>query len=246
MSSKTKLACSVLILVLFFGLYRLFTYGDFMSLIVGLLGNLLFDLILWFFVIPIRNQELEEDSSAKMIDNLIRHICSQVPDKGFINEAFKILKVKGWLKDGSLNGKSFAWGHLENQNLFESSLVGVDFVGANLTSCNFEGSDLRNCRFGLGYTRNAGFLNCDLRGSELSGDFSGVDLRRADLTGAKISGNNLRKAYFDTETVLPDGERWSKIEDVLPFDDDWNTEEDAKYFREMEELEKWEKMKKMD
>lgn len=86
------------------------------------------------------------------------------------------------------------------------------FEGTDLQDANLERSDLRRTLFLDVNLSSANLQGADLEGAYFMHDvnLAGADLLFANLT--RLSGIN--KAYFDPNTTLPDGRKWSAIVDL--------------------------------
>ena len=94
--------------------------------------------------------------------------------------------------------KIFYRSSLEEADLSNLYLIGVDLQGRNLQKANLFGADLQNARAEGANFRGAKLELADLRGARLQGaNFTGAnlvlaDLRRAILRLANFTGANLR------------------------------------------------------
>ncbi len=109
------------------------------------------------------------------------------PDNAFATEAARVLRLKGWLKDGTLRGASLAGANLQAADLIE-----VDLCEARLWGANLQGAKL-----GRANLRGANLAAADLSGAHLGR----ADLLRAHLIGASLRatslvGANLENAYL--------------------------------------------------
>ncbi len=74
------------------------------------------------------------------------------PDNAFAVEAVRILRVRGWLTDGSLREKDFREANLQRANLEKADLQGANFSWAdmreaNLTEANLKWANLGGVKF---------------------------------------------------------------------------------------------------
>ncbi len=65
------------------------------------------------------------------------------PDRDFAIEAVRILRLKGWLEDGSLEGAILAQANLQGAKMYKADLQGADLTEANLQQVTLFGVDLR-------------------------------------------------------------------------------------------------------
>lgn len=117
------------------------------------------------------------------------------PDRGFAVEATRILRVRGWLSDGSLQK---AW--LREANLQDADLKDANLEGADLRKANLRGADLRRANLRRGQLPMADLEGADLRGADLRGTL---------LILSTLRGARLEDAQFDKTTTLPDGTNWA-------------------------------------
>lgn len=120
------------------------------------------------------------------------------PDNAFAREAVRQLRSKNCLTDGSLKGAD-----LSEADLTNAYLVKVNLIKANLSAATLRGADLR------------------------CADLSGADLLNANLSGADMSwwptltSTSLTGAYYDKETIWPEGFDPEAAEAIL-VDDEGN------------------------
>ncbi len=136
--------------------------------------------------------------------NLVLQLGS--PDHSFAIEALRMLKARGWLTDGALNGAQLNRAHLIGAQLHHVSLVGAHLAWANLRHALLTESDLSHAT---------------LQGATLEA----VCFRGANLSGANFNEANLLGAHFDEatrfdgETILPDCTYWTPGTDMRRFTD---------------------------
>ncbi|MEL6408628.1 MAG: pentapeptide repeat-containing protein, partial [Chloroflexota bacterium] len=133
-----------------------------------------------------------KQSEAERKSELIFQLGSdeRVTAKG----ALRMLRHRGWLTDGSVNGSYLRRANLAESDLSDASLAGADLWGANLNRAFLAGSNLERT---------------NLRDVDLSD----ASLWRANLTGAYISNTNL------SGVTLPDGKKWNENIDMSRFTD---------------------------
>jgi hypothetical protein len=176
-------------------------------------------------------------------DELILQMGSS--DNGLANEAVRLLRLKDWLKDGSLKGAKFRKANLHHAYLIEASLEETYFRkadlrkakigGATLTKAQLEkaklgkadlmGAKLQEIIFVKAELMEADLTGAYLRGANLWGsDLYKANLSQTDLRSANLEEANLRESYisnarFDESTVLPDGSFWTIEADTKRFTD---------------------------
>ncbi|QEI43990.1 Secreted effector protein PipB2 [Dolichospermum sp. UHCC 0315A] len=92
--------------------------------------------------------------------------------------------------------------NLENANLSRADLRGADLTEANLTEANLENANLSRADLTGANLRGSNLTRCRIRDA----NFSKVDFRNTDLsnTKTKLTGANLRGAYYNNETKFPE------------------------------------------
>lgn len=106
-------------------------------------------------------------------------------DNSFAVEAARLLRLKGWLRDGTLK-----YVRLEGANLARADLGSANLMKADLKNANLHETTLQEA---------------NLSGANLSG----ATLYHANLEGANLYEANLDKAKFNKNTILPDGSNWT-------------------------------------
>lgn len=97
------------------------------------------------------------------------------------------LRERGWLMDGSL----------ENANLFQADLTGVNLANADLCHANLQEVLLINAEL-----QNANLSETDLRGANLTG----ANLQNANLRDSNVTPEQLAQAKSTEGAVLPQKE----------------------------------------
>lgn len=93
-------------------------------------------------------------------------------------------------ENNRIHGGSFHFCDFINASLIESDFSRSSFEGTNLNNTDLEDCNLRGVDFRCAIVVNTSFRGADLRGA----DFSGAQIESADFTGA-----DLRGAIFDTD-----------------------------------------------
>lgn len=175
------------------------------------------------------------------------------PANEFAIEAARLLRVKGWLSDRSLEAVHLDYANLQNAYLrdatlagayiAEANLEGTHLTTANLSHVNFWKSNLRRAKL-IGanmewaYLRAAKLDNADLRGANLmcakldEADFQYAWLIGSVLENAKMSATDLRGAVLVNANMLDadlDGAVFSE-ETVLPDGTYWTATTDMTRF----------------
>lgn len=138
---------------------------------------------------------------------------------------------QAWQVINSAQGKGGNGGRieaLEELNMDDVSLVGVDLSSAflqgirlkkaDLNRANFDAVDARDAQLESAHLENATLRNANLRGANLQNvslqgvvlddaDLTGADLRNADLSGASLNDADLRKANLQ-------GVKWQSLQSV--------------------------------
>lgn len=177
------------------------------------------------------------------------------PDNSFAIEAVRILKHRGWLYDGSLQGVYLGNSNLQGADFFlNSNLEGANFEHVHLEGASLWEANLKGVDFGEGNLQGVNLLNSNLEcaslwyahleGAHLRGtNFEGANLEEAHLEGANLieanlQGANLKNAYFDKKTVLPDGNHEIVGENVIVYGS-WTPETDMSRYTDPNHPDFW-------
>ncbi len=162
-------------------------------------------------------------ASKERFQELIRQMRSK--DNGLASAAVEILRLKGWLTDGSLKGANLWNANLQGVNLWNANLEGADLQnanleGANLIETNLQGADLQNANLegailGAANLQGANLIKANL----LAVNLLGANLQGADLRNANLQGAHLGRAMFNEKTYLPDDIAWTPDTDLSRFTD---------------------------
>ncbi|MEL6407170.1 MAG: pentapeptide repeat-containing protein [Chloroflexota bacterium] len=110
-------------------------------------------------------------------------------------EAARMLRHKGWLEDGSLQGAGLRSANLEgaslrNANLERANLESASLEGANLESASLEGANLESANL-----ESANLESVNLEGAHLyKANLERAQLIEANLKSARLSEANLKSA----------------------------------------------------
>ena len=140
-----------------------------------------------------------------------------------IAEVIRILRVKGYFEDGSLKNSI-----LINANLSGSNLENIDLRGSNLNYTKFIDCNLYSSKISHSTLENvdltgANLVNADLSYSSFCNSklerclLDGANLTGCNLFGANIKGVRLEHAIFDSETIMPNGQKWIQGQDLTLF-----------------------------
>ena len=217
--------------------------GLFLNLGTEIMGAGLIYLVFDWFIGGRERREAAEREMEAHKKELIARMGSQVHDVAI--EAVEELRRRGWLTDGSLQGKLLISANLEGANLGYAQMEGANLLGANLERARLLGANLEravlikaNLRFAdlrlanlklalltdanlheafLHYAtlQEASLLNVDLSGAEILG----TDLKGAVLRHANLKLAVLKEVRYNSFTMLPDGTYWSEDTDMKRFSD---------------------------
>jgi hypothetical protein len=139
---------------------------------------------------------------------LIRQLGSRVNEEAV--RAAEELRAQGWLQDGSLQGLNLERANLKRADLNGANLQGAnlhraDLQQANLSRVNLEAANLQQANLEETILREANLLGANLQQANLLGAFLG----KANLCSANLQGVTLDRVYFDANTILPDGNKWT-------------------------------------
>ena len=126
-----------------------------------------------------------------------RQLISQMGSKHneIATEAVRLLRLKGWLTNGALQGA-----HLREANLQEAELWDANLKGADQAFPNLQEADLS-------------FANLQ------EADLAFANLQEAELGDANLQNAFLSDVLFDEGTILPDGSKWTPYTDLMRFFD---------------------------
>ncbi|MBE0690269.1 MAG: pentapeptide repeat-containing protein [Anaerolineae bacterium] len=172
-------------------------------------------------------------ANRERLQELITQMGSK--DNGLAIAAVEILRLRGWLYDGSLQGAYLYYANLEGADLGSVHLTGANLIGAHLTGANLIGAHLEGARLGSAnlqgvnldgsHLQRTHLIGAHLEGANLgSAHLQGAHLSGAHLTGvnlgsAHLTGVNLIGAQFDEHTTLPDGTQWTPDTNMTCFTD---------------------------
>lgn len=164
------------------------------TLISDLYANLateLMSIAVTVFIIDALNQRRQARLEK---ERLIREMASS--DNGIALRAARELGQQGNLTNGSLRS---VW--LDGANLEGAQLLSADLHGVSLRSAKLRGAELT----GASLSR-AALWKTDLRNATLVGaDLGNANLKYANLEDARVTRDQLRRAYSLRGSVLPDG-----------------------------------------
>lgn len=159
------------------------------------------------------------------------------PNPDIALQAFMEINHSKMLRDGSLEGEELRDVNLPYVIMQLTRLRGVDFYGANLEGASFVGADLKGVNFMDANLKQAKLNGTDLRNvSFLNAKLQGATLWAAKLKGARfkrerpLTGYMWKdgvqeevpmwdESYFDQNTILPDGRKWSPEIDMSYYTD---------------------------
>jgi uncharacterized protein YjbI with pentapeptide repeats len=151
--------------------------------VVGAIGTVL-----------IIDQRAEQRAIRQRKEELIQQLGSDVD--GFAAEAARLLRQKGWLKDGSLAGVDLEYAKLCDAVLRDAHLETAKLTGANLDDASCGGINLHRAELWFASLRGTDFIEADLRQAEICHvNMQSACLRHANAEAALLFGSNMR--YVD-------------------------------------------------
>jgi hypothetical protein len=149
-----------------------------------------------------RELEATAAQDEKEIKRLIIELGSL--DNPTTSMAARELRERGCLTDGTLRKAKLISADLHGDgSVGASGLYNADLQEANLAAANLQAANL--------YGANLKYTVLILV------NLQRADLRRANLEGAILDMARLANAMFNEETILPDGDPWSKNVDMRKF-----------------------------
>jgi uncharacterized protein YjbI with pentapeptide repeats len=143
-------------------------------------ANVSVDCLSIAFAILVIDRLNERRADQELKAQFIREMGST--DNGIALRAVKELRVRGWLKDGSLRGGNLSDANLQGADLSESDLQGADLSDANLQNALVNNANLKGAKLLCANLEHAQLRNTDLQETDLVG----ANLREADLAGADL------------------------------------------------------------
>jgi len=217
--------------------------------IVGAIGTVL-----------IIDQRAEQRAIRQRKQELIAQLGSASYD--FAIEAVRLLRMEGWLRDGSMRGASlmgvnlpqanfaftdfvgaqFFQTNLQKADIKHSNLQGIQFHGSNLQEVNFSLSNLTNAELGGVYLEQSILFRADCTQTRLSAahlqnsDMKYANLKNAQLLHANIEGADMRDANLEGANL------WRIICNnytVLPDNSYWTPDTDLSRFTDPNHPQFW-------
>lgn len=151
---------------------------------------------------------------------LVREIGSK--DNGIALRAINELRAKDWLTDGSLVGAQMPYANIDNGELKQAQLRGVNLYKAlarraYLETANLSSADLKKADFTGSFLKHANLEHANLTKAKLVNTWlddaalTGAFLQGADLRGASVSSEQLSTAASLDGAIMPNGfiyEEW--------------------------------------
>lgn len=141
--------------------------------------------------------------TADIKARLIREAGSK--DNATALKALREIRDRGWIEG---NASIFLGMDLRNANLEGVNLIEANLGGSSLGRVNLKGAKLHNTDLGSANLRNANLEGADLFQSNLEG---------ASLRGVKLKNACVYETFFNRETTLPNGEKWTPETDMTQF-----------------------------
>jgi uncharacterized protein YjbI with pentapeptide repeats len=187
----------------------------------------------------------KEEKEEEEFRSLVLMMGSPVRDEA-VAAAHKLRHTDAWtngsLHEADLAGARLSRAYLGEVVLIRANLALATLQGSTLGQANLAGSDINRADLRHTYLVNANMCGSNLAGAHLDE----AQLRHSDLQGAILVGASLRKAnlesaklgraliietgenrtILDSDTVLPDGTRWSERRSLKEFGAMIDTNED--------------------
>jgi hypothetical protein len=127
--------------IVFFGFIYTYAEFDLKAFIAENYSNFGIELIsIGFTVLVVDGLHRHHDERDRKRELIVQ---MGSPDRDFAIEAVRILRLKGWLEDGTLEGMSLAQANLQGAKLYKADLERADLSEANLQQVALYGVDLR-------------------------------------------------------------------------------------------------------
>lgn len=182
----------------------------------GNIGTGLIDTAITILVIDTLYRKREDYSQRESFFRLLRSA-----DNTTALQALEDLFLKGWLKKNFIKQHTLYGSNLSNAQL----LSGLDLSNVKMTGSNLTNVNLLNTKFNNAILNETLFIGADLISTQMKGanlikaNFENAVLQSVDLRGAIMSGAIFLNAkidglIFDSDTILPDGNKWKPEFDV--------------------------------
>jgi hypothetical protein len=148
-------------------------------------------------------------------------------------EALRVLRLEGWLEDGSLEGARLDGANLHTADLTKAGLKAARLWSADLQKARLNDANLRDASLFSASLQGASLKNADLQGAELRrADLQRAVLLEANLRGAELWYANLQEAdVADVQLVQTDCLRGATMPDGSHYDGRFNLTRDVGWAR---------------
>ena len=196
--------------------------GILADLVSDFYANLSVDFISVGIAVLLINRLYEQRSRLEEKQRIIEQLRS--PSAEFAKEALRIVKEKGWSRDGSLKGVILERANLTDVFLADANLAGANLAGANLTDAFLSEANLTDADLSYATLTDAHLFAAQLAGANLRGaDLRNANLAGADLSYARLAGANLTGATLTDATLFAANLSYANLRDAnLGGADLWN------------------------
>jgi uncharacterized protein YjbI with pentapeptide repeats len=211
LAASTFLVLGIIVVIYgYFTTQGAFEWTRFLDQVYSNFGIELISVALTVLVIESFNQRR---ATRERKEELILQMGS--PDKGFAVEGARILRLKGWLKDGSLREASLFSANLEGADLRGVHLDDADLRYANLHKAILTGANLQRAILLDANLQGAHLVDANLEGVVCGGiNLQEAHLGRANLQGANLADSNLQAASLLGANLQGADLRNSKLQGV--------------------------------
>lgn len=142
--------------------------------------------------------DLEEWLGGMQLEELLEELRVE-SSRANPADVIDMLRMRGWLDDGSLKGAMLQGCILRGVDLTDAILSDADMDEVDLSGAELEGADLEGASL-----RDANLQDANLAGANLEG----VDLIGANLGGADLQSANLRDAQVEDARLRTADRLW--------------------------------------
>ncbi len=140
---------------------------------------------------------IDDETNPQCYRGVVSSICTDLSEATLLNAK---------LHNANLSHANLKNANLNDADLSSADLSNVKLGSANLTNANLSNADLNNANLCKAKLISSNLHKANLSDAKLSNsDMKNADLRGANLSNTKLSSVNLRKAFFDEETIFPQG-----------------------------------------
>jgi len=118
-------------------------------------------------------------------------------DNSVAREAARMLRMEGWLQDGSLHGANLEWANLSRANLRDADLQGANLSYSNLSHARLDRANLSYARFTFANMEEVGMQYANLEYAVIGTNLKRANMLRVNAANANFIGGILDQAQLN-------------------------------------------------